>query len=579
MSIIGSRFVSVPGRRNFPAMVSPVKRQASTRGPLFILWSHTPPLGHRSWGNPRIMVRARAGVSDQFYRPAGAPGAPAELETGVYLSGRYNQRNDATDMPDITAQEKRDKMRAVSRWIARRYCDVAFWQGLTRGSGNQDGGAAGGILDFGEEVTYSYFGGPSGDGNAAIARFFLGLMFDPRDACNRTATVRTAAGTRTIRLPLRGMTGQIPPGYSETTPAGAAALDALTPAQQDLVGTPPIQGVRHTGYFTLWTRNGVAECRTFCQMLAEEVTALCDSYMPYAGQGSGRPVRICTPTLLLPSLEQQFFRLCAPNAAFKAASNGWSSDLYLQIGNFWNAREDPRFATEPIYKTADASGNYTIPVTMRDAMLADPDLAPLVTALAPVETANATMTAAQLYAFDRLNYNAISHALAEAVAPLKEAFGLMRDANYGLVRVPDKNTPYITVGGGLLGTQDVLRQDLQAPSCYGRTTNTAAIRAAGTQAELDAAVAAWDAANLADCEAVLDSLDTEREVAPFVYGVVDPALVRDGTLAQFGGSSKFFGDLVERLFERGCTTFQIFAGDLDRTVAAVEAVCTRNRWE
>ncbi|MBS0187102.1 MAG: hypothetical protein JSS51_03475 [Planctomycetes bacterium] len=558
------------------SMPAPVKRTPGTSGPLFVLWSHTPSWGHRIWNHPRVLVRARCGFSDQYYRPAGAPPVPDEFKTQAVLGGAFNARNPATDLQDLTAEQRSQRNRTIARWIVYQYCEFAARQGLTRGQGFSDGGLAGGCIDFGE-ATDSYHGNATGDGTYSLARHCFGLMFDPRDACARTATVNTASGPRSITLPLRTLDARVPDGYSESTAAGAAQLDALTYTQQQNAviggGGGGVWGVRHTGYSTFWSRNGVAHNR---ELFAEIAQAL-EEMLPEFWIGGTR-MEICEPNLILHSFEQQHHKLGSPLGDFKATGYPGGGQ-YRQIGNFWNVREDARFGTEAIYKAMPGARTVGAGVTMRDALLEDPLLAGLVTALAPTSAANVGLSSDQSYRMDGINYSAISHALGEAWQVLKDRYAGLRDGNYGLVRVADRTRPYTTVGGGLTHTQQVLRQDLQCPRCYGDVADTAAIKAAGTNAELEAAAAAWEARNAAPIDAMLDNLDRDLPVAAFVYGVTDPAKVRSGELPEYGGRESFFADRAAALYERGAQVIAIYGGDIDRTLAGVELACVREGWE
>lgn len=572
--ILGTRqFASRRPRTRYASMVSPSKVHPSAgTGPQFVLWSHVPEEGSRAYSLPRVLVRARCGVSSQFFRPSGAKAVPAEYSTDNYMSGAYNARNANTDLPDLSEAQKSERRRAVARWIARAFAEHQHRQGLIKGMGYLRDGAAGGCLDFGE-ICSSWFGNGAG---AAIARHVAPLLFHPLDAVSKSAVVNTAGGgggQRTITLPNRTIDAQLPTGYTTRNASTVAALEALTFAQRQDAADG--RGVRHTGYASLWNKNGIAEAALFFDELA---AALLEELSAHRPTGDSRVYELCEPAIVLPSLEQQAFKSAGPLGSFLREADGFAQDQYEQVGNFFNARVDPRFGTEAIYYTRDARGNYTVPVTLRDAMLADADLAPLVTLNAPTLTGNVSPTLAQFRAFDRLNYNAMAFALRAAMQPLFDAFPEMKDANYGFVRVPNKATPYVTVGGGLTSMQDVLPQRMQGPSLYGRVGDVAAIRAAATQSELDAAVAAWDAANLDDCEAVLDTIDDDVETLPYIYGVEDPAKVRSGQVGAFGGSAAFFAALAERCWLRGHSTIAVFGGETDRTVAAIEAACAAKGW-
>ncbi len=592
MSVVGIRqYKSRSPRQRFDSMPAPVKRTPGSGGPLFVLWSDYPPVGHRSYSNPRILVRARNGFWNQYFRPLGLPGSlgygsvPAEFDTSAYMSGKYNTRNAATDLPDLTSEEKAARNTAFARWVARTYCDNLYLQGLIRGNGYADGGAAGGCFDLGES-TEGYYGTGTAVGAGSIARKCMALVFDPRDACAKVATVQTSAGPRQISLPLRTVDCReptLPTAYNSANYADAVALDQLSFSEQQAANVGSEFGVRHTGYATYWTRNGVAENLAFMQEVAYWLRQMIDGYYPY---GSSIKYQLCEPSLCLHSLEQQFLKAERPLPDYRSASNGWPQDQYQQVGSFWNARADGRFATEVIYKKQDASGRYTIGMTMRDMLLDHPELAALATSNAPglLENApggasNGSLSAEQHMAFNGVNYDVMSHALAECMQPLKDAFPALKIGNYGLVRVPDRTRPYVTVGNGLAHTQYWLRQDLQCPTIYGRTWDTSAIRAAGTQAALDAAVAAWDNNNFTECTHVIDTLDPDREIAPFVFGVEDPAAIRAGTKAYFGGSARFFADMAVDLYSKGCGTIPIYSGDLDRTTAAIEMVCAEQGWK
>lgn len=545
MSALPSKSFELRRRRPGWYYNQPKKTPPAPGAPHFILWSHVPALGHGAYAHPQITVAARPSFNNQFYPIAGLPSPPFDTS---FNSGSYNTLNAATDLLDISDSQLINKINAHAEWMARYVANVQYANGLFRGLGNVADGLYGGALHWHEAGTATWEATP---GASQAFAGFTPLLHHPFDAVPRSVVVPTGpSSSTTITLPKRLIDGSAPmPG---TTSGDLAAIEALT------------NNVRHTGYFSLFTRSGREIVSTFVGAFAERLKYHLDNFVhPVTGQKAP----LCYPAWLPLSIEQYGFVLVGGASRTTAASPGVE-----QQGSFWNARfGDSRYNSETIYRVGGV--NYTL----QSAITTDPDVAPQLarfdTGYAPAagsSTGNIA-TLAENYAFRRLECHVMNWAIAEAISKaMKAVFPLIEVCNFDHVEVKSIAQPYTRVGGGYESTQTRNNLDADAPTLYGRNLG-AGVEAIRTG--VGNAVEAWDFDNRAEILAVMDRIKTgARPVRPFVHGVQRRENVVAGAAnsVEWGGTPELFKHVATRTHEdRGVTVFNVYSGDTDLTTGTI----------
>ncbi|MBX3388426.1 MAG: hypothetical protein KF691_03105 [Phycisphaeraceae bacterium] len=566
-------------------------KYAPSRGtPILIYWGHASNISSTSpiWRDKATWACNFASFQHQYYPIPGYPLMDIlHWQQNHGCDENYAQLDPSTDKIDCSDANLQLKINAHAAHDARQICDCIHKQGLIRGRGPIGGGNYGGAFSHHELFT-------DGRWQDNTAHFtFTALFRHPDDAPTvpRTQYLPTSAGVYRADSPTTLF--KVDPqgaliGGSFQTASGRTAIEANT------------IGARPGNYHHLFCEYGIAAAKRYVVALRAAVKDLCDSYLP---PGETDPIELCYPAYVLLDSEDMSTRVAMH-------SNGYINDPahggeppspggpgYYLLGCLYHVMGDfgaPNNTwTMPIYYSGS---NFDIPESYQSTIYADTVLRNLYYKYAPTMGDSREANSDVNLRFNKIIYQAADYCLFKAmIEPWKEEFPQAGFSNYEFVVVPDPLHPYQRPSSsGVASIQEFIRQDYQAPSCYGMCGASdpyvTSIRNAVGQEALDAAVEDWNnESHRLIVDQILKNIHPTMPTDAYIYGVylpeqlrskvADPPGIRDRDVDprptddnQWGGDKSFFKRLVKTLWKRGIYKYVVYSGDIDLTFEAWKEV-------